>query len=89
MRRFIEEVAFIMNKQTRDGLRSTQRQLRDDFQARAILLDRSAAQALEVAQRTRGLDAERLRARERELEAEDRHLDKVRTAARELVGAGG
>ena len=42
VRRFVEEVAFIMNKQTRDGLRSTQRQLRDDFQARAMLMDRSA-----------------------------------------------
>ena len=89
VRRFVEEVAFIMNKQTRDGLRSTQRQLRDDFQARAILMDRSAARALEAAQRTSGLDAERLRARERELEVEDRRLDEVRTAARELVGASG
>jgi signal recognition particle receptor subunit beta len=88
VRRFIEEVAFIINKQTRDGLRSTQRQLRDDFQARAMLMDRSAAQALELAQRTRGLDAERVRARERELKAEDRRLDQVRTAARELVDVG-
>ena len=89
VRRFVEEVAFIMNKQTRDGLRSTQRQLRDDFQARAILMDRSAARALEAAQRTSGLNAERLQARERELEVEDRRLDEVRTAARELVGASG
>jgi GTPase SAR1 family protein len=89
VRRFIEEVAFIMNKQTRDGLRSTQRQLRDDFQARAILMDRSAARALDAAQRTSGLDADRLRARERELKAEDRRLDEVRTAARELGGGGG
>jgi hypothetical protein len=88
VRRFIEEVAFIINKQTRDGLRSTQRQLRDDFQARAMLMDRSAGQALELAQRTKGLDAERLRARERELKAEDRRLDQVRTAARELVDVG-
>ena len=42
VRRFVDEIAFIMNKQTRDGLRSTQRQLRDDFQARAMLMDRSA-----------------------------------------------
>ena len=59
VRRFVDEVAFIMNKQTRDGLRSTQRQLRDDFQARAMLMDRSAGQALEAARRTSGLDAER------------------------------
>jgi signal recognition particle receptor subunit beta len=89
VRRFVEEVAFIMNKQTRDGLRSTQRQLRDDFQARAMLMDRSAAQALEAARRTSSLDAQRLRARERELAVEERHLDEVRSAARELVDAGG
>jgi hypothetical protein len=89
VRRFVEEVAFIMNKQTRDGLRSTQRQLRDDFQARAMLMDRSAAHALEAARRTSGLDVHRLRARERELESEERRLDEVRSAARELVDAGG
>jgi hypothetical protein len=89
VRRFVDEVAFIMNKQTRDGLRSTQRQLRDDFQARAMLIDRSAGQALEAARRTSALDADHLRARRAELEAEDRRLDRVRTAARELVGAGG
>ena len=87
VRRYVEEVAFLLNKQTRDGLRSTQRQLRDDFQARAMLMDRSAARALEAAQRTSGLDAETLRARQRELEAEDRRLDEVRTAAREVVDA--
>jgi hypothetical protein len=89
VRRFIDEVAFIMNKQTRDGLRSTQRQLRDDFQARAMQLDRSAGLALDAARRVGSLDAERLRARQQEMEAEDRRLDRVRTAARELVGAGG
>jgi signal recognition particle receptor subunit beta len=87
VRRYVEEVAFIMNKQTRDGLRSTQRQLRDDFQARAMLMDRSAARALEAAQRTSGLDSKTVRARERELDAEERRLDEVRTAARELVGS--
>ena len=89
VRRFVEEVAFIMNKQTRDGLRSTQRQLRDDFQARAILMDRSAARALEAAERASSLDADTLRARTRELEAEERQLDQVRTAARELAGVSG
>ena len=63
VRRFVDEVAFIMNKQTRDGLRSTQRQLRDDFQARAMQLDRSAGLALDAARRASGLDAERQRAR--------------------------
>ncbi|WP_205843589.1 dynamin family protein [Nakamurella deserti] len=45
-RRFVDEVGFIMGKETQDALRRTQRQLRDDFQARAAVLQRSAGQAL-------------------------------------------
>ncbi len=89
VRRFVDEIAFIMNKQTRDGLRSTQRQLRDDFQARAMQLDRSAGLALDAARRVSSLDVERQRARQQELAAEDHRLDRVRTAARELAGARG
>ena len=33
--KFVDEVAFEMNKDTRDGLRRTQRRLRDEFQSRA------------------------------------------------------
>ena len=41
-RRYVEEVGFIMNKESRDALRRTQRYLRDDFQLRAISLHRSS-----------------------------------------------
>lgn len=51
VRRFVDEVAFVMNKQTRDGLRTTQRQLRDDFQQRALLLQASATAAVAAARK--------------------------------------
>ena len=48
-RRYVEEVGFIMNKESRDALRRTQRFLRDDFQLRAISLHRSSTTALGAA----------------------------------------
>ena len=48
-RRYVEEVGFIMNKESRDALRRTQRLLRDDFQLRAMTLHRSSVSALGAA----------------------------------------
>ena len=48
-RRYVEEVGFIMNKESRDALRRTQRFLRDDFQLRAMTLHRSSTSALNAA----------------------------------------
>ena len=45
-RKFVDEVAFVMNKDTRDGLRRTQRRLRDEFQARAGSIQASTRAAL-------------------------------------------
>jgi signal recognition particle receptor subunit beta len=84
-RRFVDEVAFAMNKQTRDGLRSTQRQLRDDFHARALLLERSAAEAMAAARRTSSLGEGQQRRRERELVQQQRQLDQVQAAARDVA----
>ena len=69
VRRFIDEVAFVLNKETRDVLRTAQRHLRDDFQGRAKQLERSAYEAMEAARRLGGLDEAQLAARERELQA--------------------
>jgi hypothetical protein len=55
-RRFVDEVAFVLNKETRDALRATQRQLRDEFQARAVAMHRSTVAAREVAVRASELD---------------------------------
>ncbi len=45
-RRYVDEVAFMVSKDSRDALRATQRALRDDFQARAAALHRSSEAAL-------------------------------------------
>lgn len=85
-RRFIDEVAFLLNKETRDVLRTAQRHLRDDFQARAKQLERSAYEAMEAARRLGGLDEAQLAARERELAARESQLESVRAAARDVAG---
>ena len=85
-RRFIDEVAFLLNKETRDVLRTAQRHLRDDFQARAKQLERSAYEAMEAARRIGGLDEAQLAARERELVARESQLESVRAAARDVAG---
>ena len=81
VRKFVDDVAFVMNKQTRDGLRATQRRLRDDFAARAKLMQRSAAEALHAAQRAGQMGEREQRLRRRELEDQDRQLDRVRATA--------
>lgn len=86
-RRFVDEVAFLMNKQSRDGLRATQRQLRDDFQARAMLLQRSVTTSLEAARQAAELDEKDQAARRTELASLDERLREVRAAAREMVGS--
>ena len=88
VRRFVDEVAFVANKQTRDGLRQAQRHLRDDFQRRALLLQGSAAAARAAAQRVARLSSADQQSRVVELGAERQRLDEVRGVARELTGAG-
>ena len=87
VRRFIDEVAFVMNKETRDVLRAAQRHLRDDFQGRAMQLERSAYEAMEAARRLSELDETQLAARELELQTREGQLESVRAAAREVAGA--
>jgi GTPase SAR1 family protein len=87
VRRFVDEVAFVLNKETRDVLRTAQRHLRDDFQGRAKQLERSAYEAMEAARRLGGLDEAQLAVRERELQAREGQLESVRATAREVAGA--
>jgi signal recognition particle receptor subunit beta len=54
-RKYVDEVAFMVSKDSRDALRITQRALRDDFQARANVLRRSAELALSAARETSAL----------------------------------
>jgi GTPase SAR1 family protein len=87
-RRYIDEVAFVMNKDTRDSLRKTQRQLRDDFQERASLIHRSAAAALTAADRSSRLAPSEQSARAAQLAAEGERLRSLRSGLRGVAIAG-
>lgn len=89
VRRYIDEVAFVMNKDTRDSLRKTQRQLRDDFQERAGLIHRSASAALTAADRSAKLAPAEQSARAAQLTAEADRLRSMRSGLREVALAGG
>jgi hypothetical protein len=88
VRRYVDEVAFVMNKDTRDSLRKTQRQLRDDFQERAGLIHRSVAAALTAADRSARLDPTQRAERAAELSTESHRLSNLRTGLREVAMAG-
>lgn len=88
-RKFIDDVAFILNKDTRDALRTTQRRLREDFQARAFSIHLSSRTALEAAERASSLDPDQRSTRTRELVAEEQRVASVRGAARRTAMASG
>jgi Dynamin family len=48
-RKYVDEIAFMVTKDSRDTLRATQRTLRNDFQARAAALQRSSEDTLRAA----------------------------------------
>lgn len=77
--KFVDEVAFEMNKETRDALRLTQRQLRDEFQARARSLQASATGALAAAEQALRLEPAARGRRASQLDAEAERLGRVRS----------
>lgn len=75
LQRYVDEVAFLVGKDSRDAVRRTQRFLRDEFAARAGLAERSSAAAL-AAVRSGAAVPERDRARRAaELDARGREID--------------
>jgi hypothetical protein len=86
--KFVDEVAFEMNKDTRDGLRRTQRRLRDEFQSRAGSIQASTAAALDAARRAASLPPGDQVARATQLDAETRQLGQIRDHLRSLATAG-
>ncbi len=82
--KFVDEVAFEMNKETRDALRRTQRRLRDEFQARAKTLQASAAGALTAAHRAAALLPEARSRRTTELQQEATRLAEIRGTLRSV-----
>jgi hypothetical protein len=87
-RRFVDEVAFVMNKETRDSLRRAQRQLRDDFQYRATVMQRSSSAALDAANRAARLTPAEQAARASRLAAEAEQLRTIRSTMREVAATG-
>jgi GTPase SAR1 family protein len=86
--KFVDEVAFEMNKDTRDGLRRTQRRLRDEFQSRAGSIQASTSAALAAARRASDLPPGAQATRAAELDRETRELGQIREHMRTLAGAG-
>ena len=86
-RRYVEEVGFIMNKESRDALRRTQRFLRDDFQLRAMTLHRSSTSALNAAKQAMALPEPERRQRVTQLAAESAQLREVDAEVAKLVSA--
>jgi hypothetical protein len=87
-RKFVDEVAFVMNKETRDSLRRTQRLLRDDLQARASSMHRSTTAALEATERASLLGPEERAARSGQLATESEKLRSLRTDMRQFATIG-
>jgi hypothetical protein len=81
-RRYLDEAAFVIGKDCQDSLRRTRRELRDEFEARAALLNVSAERALLGAQRAAGLTPEEQHRRARELAERQRRIDRLGGPAR-------
>ena len=77
LRRYVDEVGFLVGNDSRDAVRRTQRYLRDEFAARALLTERSSAQALAAVRRAGALPDPERAGRARDLDARWQALDQV------------
>lgn len=84
-RKYTDEVAFVVGKDTRDTLRRTQRRLRDYFAARAEELHRSTTEALAAAQQAVKSDATSRQKRLRDVDAELKRIAVLREKAYALA----
>ena len=78
-------MSFVLNKQSQDELRSTQRQLRDEFQGRAVLLARSANAASESARRVSELEPSARREHQHQLTRQRRRLGQLRQTVMDVT----
>jgi hypothetical protein len=92
VRKYCDEVSFVMGKDSRDTLRRIQRQLRDHYGDRAAEIQRSTAQALAAAnEAARATESERA-SRLRDIDAEIKRVATLRERAvslRTAPGGGG
>lgn len=77
LRRYIDEIGFVLVKDCGDAVRRTQRFLRDEFANRAALVERSSTQASAAVRQTAQLPDEKRQRRAAELESQWRDLERV------------
>jgi Dynamin family len=78
LRRYVDEVQFVVAKDSRDAVRRAQRYLRDEFAARAGLVGQSSAQALAAVREAARLPADARARRAEQLDARWHELERVR-----------
>ena len=85
VRRYLDEISFAVTKESRDGLRLAQRQLRDHLSERASELDRTASAALASARSAAEMDAGERTSRLAQIDAELDRLTRLRAKAVDLA----
>ena len=85
VRRYLDEISFAVTKESRDGLRLAQRQLRDHLTDRAAELDRTASSALVSARAATEVEAGERTTRLAQIYAELDRLTRLRAKAADLV----
>ena len=89
MRRYLDDVSFAVNKESRDAIRRVQRELRNEFTERAEQLQRSTREALVAAETAAKQTAKEAVTRIKAIDAELEQLSTVRKAADSLAAACG
>lgn len=77
LHRYVEEVTFVLGKDSRDAVRHVQRFLRDEFTGRAALAERSSVQALDAVRQTAQVPPRQRVRRAEELEVQWRDLGRA------------
>ena len=77
LRRYVDDVAFHVGRDSREAVRRTQRFLRDEFAARAIAVERSAAATAAAVRETAALPEDQRRERAAALAEQRRRLDEL------------
>lgn len=75
LQRYVDEIAFLVGKDSRDAVRRTQRFLRDEFATRAGLAERSSAAALAAVRNGSAVPEHQRARRAAELDARGREID--------------
>jgi hypothetical protein len=86
--RYIDEVTFVVQKDSRDTIRDTHRRIRDHFLGRLEELERTLQQAIAAAESARAAHATGAVVRPAELDDSEATVRQLRTTADRLVAVG-